>query len=195
MVVRLSGARRRIPGIGVMLGCAIVVIAGLAVSPGVHAGYGDALSWYGEQAEAGDAEAQYLLAFALEHGVHDEIDLEAARAWYGTAAAQGHPRAAYRLALMQLEGRGGAVDMAGAEASLTPAADAGDTAAQSLLGYLLARDGDGRHAEAYQWLSLAADRGDAFAATNLASLMNSMSAEDIADGEALVAAWRDTHQP
>ena len=178
-----------------MLGGAVVLIVGLAVSPGVHAGYGDALSWYGEQAEAGDAEAQYLLGFALEHGVHDAIDLEAARAWYERAAAQGHPRAAYRLALMQVEGRGGPVDLAGAEDSLTPAAEAGDTSAQSLLGYLLAHDGDGRHAEAYQWLSLAADGGDAFAATNLASFMNSMSEADIAAGDALVADWRDRHQP
>lgn len=195
MMVRLSDALRRVRNVGAMLGGAVVLIAGLAVSPGAYAGYGDALSWYGEQAEAGDAEAQYLLAFALEHGVHDEIDLENARDWYAMAAAQGHVRAAYRLALMQLEGRGGPVDVAGAEDSLAPAAEAGDVAAQSLLGYLLARDGDGRRAEAYQWLSLAADGGDAFAATNLASFMNSMSEKDIADGEALVADWRDRHQP
>ena len=159
------------------------------------AGYNDALSWYGEQAEAGDAEAQYLLAFALEHGVHDEADLEAARAWYGKAAAQGHVRAGYRLALMQVEGRGGPVDTAGAQASLTPLAQAGDAASQSLLGYLLARGDDMRRAEAYQWLSLAADGGDAFAAANLAALLNAMSEAEVAEGEALIGAWRDQHQP
>ncbi len=195
MMVRCGDALRRVRDAGAMLGGAVVLIAGLVVSPGVHAGYSDALSWYGEQAEAGDAEAQYLLAFALEHGVHDEIDLAAARAWYGEAASQGHPRAAYRLALMQVEGRGGPVDLAGAEESLAPAAEAGDTAAQSLLGYLLARDDGDRRAEAYQWLSLAAGGGDAFAATNLASFVNAMSEKDIAEGEALVADWRDRHQP
>lgn len=195
MMVRCGNALSRLHNANAILCCAVVLVAGLAMPPGVDAGYGDALSWYGEQAEAGDAEAQYLLAFALEHGVHDEVDLEAARAWYAKAAAQGHPRAAYRLALMQVEGRGGPVDIVGAEQSLAPAAEAGDTAAQSLLGYLLARAEDGRHAEVYQWLSLAADGGDAFAASNLAAFMNGMSEQDITDGEALIADWRERRQP
>ncbi len=195
MMVLCGNALRRIGNIGAALGCAFVLIAGLAVSSDAAAGYSDALSWYGEQAEAGDAEAQYLLAFALEHGVHDAADLVAARSWYAKAAEQGHGRAGYRLALMQIEGRGGPVDVAGAENSLFPVAEAGDTAAQSLLGYLLARGDDTRRAEAYQWLSLAADGGDAFAAANLASFLDTLSDDEIAEGETLIAAWRDHHQP
>jgi TPR repeat protein len=170
---------------------AFVLVAG--ATPAAATGYGDAMAWYGEQAEAGDPEAQYLLAFALEQGVRSEADLEAARMWYGRAAEQGHVRAGYRLALMMLDGRGGPVDRAGAEALLEPLAEAGDEASQSLYGYLLAHDDVDRWVEAYQWLTLAADGGDSFAATNLAQLLRVMSPEEVIVGEALVADWRKRH--
>ncbi len=181
------------------LGAAIGMLAlALVVAPPRDAGaasYGEAMAWYGEQAEAGDAEAQYLLAYALEHGVRSEADLEAARAWYAKAAGQGHVRAGYRLALMLLEGRGGPTDRAAAERQLEPLAELGDVASQSLLGYLLAHDAVGNRIEAYQWLTLATDNGDSFAATNLAHLMKVMSADEIVEGEALVAAWRARSTP
>ena len=181
------------------LGAAIVVLArALIVAPSRDAGatsYGEAMAWYGVQAEAGDPEAQYLLGYALEHGVRSEADLEAARAWYAKAAEQGHIRAGYRLALMMLEGRGGPADRVGAEQQLEPLAEHGDVTSQSLLGYLLAHDTVGRWVEAYQWLTLATDNGDSFAATNLAHLMKVMSAEEIVEGEARVAAWRASNAP
>ena len=163
-----------------------------------HAGattYGEAMSWYGAQAEAGDAEAQYLLAYALEQGVRSEADLEAARTWYTKSAEQGHGRAAYRLALMLIDGRGGPADAKAAERWLEPGAEAGDEPSQSLLGYLLAHDAVERWVKAYQWLTLAADNGDSFAAANLAALMKVMSTAEVIAGEALVADWRARHAP
>ena len=176
---------------------AIVIAIVLAAVPR-HAGattYGEAMSWYGVQAEAGDAQAQYLLAYALEQGVRSEADLEAARTWYTKSAEQGHGRAAYRLALMLIDGRGGPADAKAAERWLEPGAEAGDEPSQSLLGYLLAHDAVERWVKAYQWLTLAADNGDSFAAANLAALMKVMSAEEVIAGEALVADWRARHAP
>jgi len=184
---------------GVGMGAAAVVLALTlaAGSPatGATTTYGEAMAWYGAQAEAGDAEAQYLLAYALENGVRSEADLEAARAWYTKAADQGHVRAGYRLARMLIDGRGGPRDRAAAEGRLEPLAEAGDEASQSLLGYLLIHDNLDKWIEAYLWLTLAADSGDSFAATNLAQLMRVLSAEDVVAGEAEVAAWRARHAP
>ena len=94
---------------------ALGLVLALGAAPVGSTTYSEAMAWYGAQAEAGDAEAQYLLAYALENGVHSEADLEAARDWYGKAAEQGHVRAGYRLALLLVEGRGGPADRGAAE--------------------------------------------------------------------------------
>lgn len=151
--------------------------------------YGEAMAWYGEAAGRGDAEAQYLLAYALETGAQGRTDLVAARDWYAAAAAQGHIRASLRLARMQLEGRGGPVDAVAARAHLEVAAEAGDTDAMSLLGWLIAAT-HGDRVIAFRWLSLAADAGDGAAAANLAALVNAMSADEVGAAEAALAAWR-----
>jgi len=184
------------PGVAVGV---IVIAFGVAMAVGPNRGeaatYGEAMAWYGAQADAGDPEAQYLLAYALEQGVRSDQDLEAARSWYTKAAEQGHVRAAYRLARMMIDGRGGPVDTKAAERWLEPGAENGDSASQSLLGYLLAHDSVERWVKAYQWLTLAADDGDSFAAANLATLLRVMSAEEVIAGDALVADWRARHSP
>ena len=172
----------------VMAGAAVLVVLGLTRSA-TAATYGEAMAWYGEAAEAGDAEAQYLLAFALETGARAAPDAEDARRWYGAAAGQGHQRAALRLALMLIEGRGGPVDTAEAEAVLQPVAEAGDVDAMSLLGWLLAHGGND-DTSAYRWLALATEAGDGAAAANLAILVNGMTPEQVVEAATALEAWR-----
>lgn len=185
------GRRRGPIGAALLAG----LLAGLLLAPGGPAraeSYGDAMGWYGEAARAGDAEAQYLLGYALETGAQGKADPEAARDWYRAAAGQGHPRAALRLALMLLEGRGGPVDPGGAAAVLEPSAEAGESDAMSLLGWLLASSG-GDRILAYRWLKLASEAGDGAAAANLATLMNTMSDDRLAAAEAALQEWRAAH--
>lgn len=184
--------RRRGPIGAVLLGGILAVLMLGQAGPLRAESYGDAMAWYGDAARAGDAEAQYLLAYALETGARGRDDPAAARDWYRAAADQGHPRAALRLALMLLEGRGGAVDPLGAMAVLEPAAEAGDSDAQSLLGWLLATSA-GDRIVAYRWLKLAADAGDGAAAANLATLMNVMPDDRLAAAEAALQDWRASH--
>jgi TPR repeat protein len=175
-----------------LLGGLLVLLLAAQGGPARAESYGDAMDWYGSAAQAGDAEAQYLLAYALETGVQGDADPVAARDWYRAAAGQGHPRAALRLALMMLEGRGGPVDTGGAAAVLEPAAEAGESDAMSLLGWLLASSG-GDRILAYRWLTLAAEAGDGAAAANLATLMNAMSGDRLAAAEAALQDWCAAH--
>ena len=58
------------------------------------------------RAEAGDAEAQYRLAFVHGRGVGVKLDHRAAAEWYGRAAEQGHAKAQGRLGTYYFFGKG-----------------------------------------------------------------------------------------
>lgn len=174
--------------LGAALLCAALTVLA-PVQPAHAESYGDAMGWYDQAAQAGDAEAQYLLAYSLETGARGAADPAAAREWYRASADQGHARAALRLALMLLEGRGGAVDPQAAAAVLEPAARAGDSDAMSLLGWYLATSG-GDRIVAYRWLKLAAEAGDGAAAANLALLMNAMPDDRLAAAQDALEQWR-----
>ena len=76
--------------------------------------WGQGLSWYQEQAAAGNVEAQYRLAVIFERGVGIDADLAESRRWYRAAAEQGHPTAQFRVAGMLQSGRGGPADLTAA---------------------------------------------------------------------------------
>ena len=178
---------------GAALWCGVLAAFALApVAPAAAQGYGDAMAWYGQAAQAGDAEAQYLLGYALETGARGQADPIAARTWYRAAADQGQTRAALRLALMLLEGRGGPADPLAAMEVHEPAAEAGDTDAMSLLGWFLATSA-GDRILAYRWLKLAAEAGDGAAAANLATLINAMPQDRLDAAEAALQEWRAAH--
>lgn len=64
-------------------------------------------AWFKNQAEAGDAEAQYRLGEIYESGLGEPgTKPDDATGWYRKAAAQGHARAAFRLGHL-LEEQGG----------------------------------------------------------------------------------------
>ncbi len=154
--------------------------------------YGDAMGWYQTEAEKGNPRAQFLYGYKHEIGEGVAQDAALARFWYAKAAAQGERRAQDRLARLYQTGRGGAVDYAAALRWLRAAAEAGHGAAQSMLGYLYAsgKAADPDPVRAYLWFSLAARAGDVLAAENLDRLIPTMSDEQKAAGEALVADWK-----
>src|SRR5207237_5798999 len=63
-------------------------------------------------ASNGDAEAQYLLALALETAPAPQRDLKAATGWYQRAADRGHAGALNNLGTMYYDGRGVPKDLA-----------------------------------------------------------------------------------
>ena len=154
--------------------------------------YGDAMGWYQREAEGGNPRAQFLYGYMHETGEGVAQDAGLARSWYAKAAAQGEPRAQYRLARLYQTGRGGAVDHAAALRWFRAAAEAGHGGAQSMLGYLYAsgKAADADPVRAYLWFSLAARAGDEQAAENLNRLIPTISDEQKAAGEALVANWK-----
>ncbi len=154
--------------------------SGLPVAADVPQTFVEAMTWYRVEAQAGNAEAQFLLGYGYETGtafgyVSVEpnpfpADPEEARHWYSQAAAQEHDRARVRLARLLLEAKGGPADPDGARVLLEAAAEAGEPDAMSLLGFLLLTVEPYDPVGAFLWLSLAARAGDDIASKNLASL-------------------------
>ena len=95
------------------LGRAAMVFLGLAFAAQAQAqtaapeGYIGTLNWYHQQADAGNARAQFLLAIKYETGTDVEQDLARAADLYERAARQGLPDAQFKLATFLEAGRGG----------------------------------------------------------------------------------------
>ena len=116
-------------------------------------------------AEAGDAHAQYLLAFSYEHGLDGLEDQMEAAKWYLKAADQGHAEAQSTLGHMYCEGRGVLQHHAEAVRWYLKAlelyrmkADQGDADAQWHVGFMY-YGGQGvpkDKVEAYAWLNISA---------------------------------------
>jgi TPR repeat protein len=171
----------------VALGLDYSAVAG----PAAAATFDQAMGWYREQAESGHARAEFLYGYMHEIGEGVLQDDVVARNWYARAAEQGEARAQYRLARLYHQGRGGDRDPVRAARWYRAAADQDYRDAQSMLGYLHAM-GHGvprDDVQAYFWFTLAATAGDAQAAANRDQLIKLLTPEQIAAGDALVAAW------
>ena len=121
-------------------------------------------------ANANDAEAQYLLALALERGTDVAQSWEEAAQWHSRSAAQKFDPAAYRLSELFLSGAGVAAEPAKARGILKEAADRGHIASLGLLGKLML-DGVGGAQDAKKggaYLEYAAEQGDPVALYTLA---------------------------
>ena len=191
MTVEVIVLIRRILVAGVLT----LVILGLDCSavagPATPATFAQAMGWYREQAESGHAQAQFLYGYMHEIGQGVPQDDRTARNWYAKAAEQGEARAQYHLAGLYNQGRGGDRDPARAARWYRAAANLDHRDAQSMLGYLHAM-GHGvprDDVQAYFWFTLAATAGDVQAAVNRDQLIKLLTPEQIAAGDALVAAW------
>ena len=144
-----------------------------------------------------------ILAFALalpaaaqdlQSGLraYEEGDYREAGLALEPLARQGDPDAQFVLARMYQFGLGVAQDDAQAFAWFERAGNGGHVQARTVLGYLH-RFGVGTEKdpiEAYIWFSLAAAEGDDVTASNRERLARSLSAEQLAEADARVAAWQ-----
>ena len=151
-------------------------------------------------AEAGDAEAQFILGgmYVTGRGVPQD-DAEAV-AWYRRAAEQGHARAQYNLGAMYDQGRGVPQDDAEAVAWYRRAAEQGHARAQYNLGGMC-REGRGvpqDDVEAHMWLTIAASRSTGAERELIVTARDAgavrMTPTDLREAERRAQAWHAAHQ-
>ncbi len=140
-------------------------------------------------ADAGDAQAQFMMGLRLSSGAGALLDLVRAAEWYRKAADQNHPVAQFNLGIMLAEGQGMKRDDAAAIGWIRRAAIAGDAGAQYNLGLRCHRDSISHEPtgaiesriEAYKWFQLAAAQGYKDSATSRARVTSNMTHADVAE--------------
>jgi TPR repeat protein len=140
-------------------------------------------------AAAGDAAAQCNLASMYEYGEGTTQGSSKAVVWYRKAAEQGLAVAQYNLARMYSAGEGVEQNQSKTVEWLQKAAGANYMPAWNRLGVIYER-GEGapkNSVEAYKFYTLAAQSGHIAGVVNRDQLKNSMTAEQIAEAEILVA--------
>jgi TPR repeat protein len=124
------------------------------------------------RAQAGDAQAQYLLGVAYNRGDGVPQDYAQAALWYRRAADQGDVNAQYNLGVVYGLGQGVPQDSVQAAAWTRKAADQGDASAQYNLGtyYSIGQGVPQDYAQTVFWTRKAADQGLAEAQEGLGLL-------------------------
>ena len=145
-----------------------------------------------EQAEAGNADAQFDLGTAYYNGDTGNVDYDQARRWWEKAAARGDKIAQYNLGTLYDEGRGVSQNHRIAAQWYRDAAQQGYAYAQYNLGNLY-RDGKGVPQNAYiarDWQEKVAAQGDRDAMYALGSLYRQGALGISGDGQhALAFYW------
>lgn len=159
------------------------------------ADYETALAEWQALAEAGDAGSQFGLGQMYGNGFGVMMDDTAAIKWYGLAAEQGHAGAQCNLAVMHQNGWGVPQNDVEAIRLFGLAADQGVTEAMLALGRFYAMDfaEDYDPIQAYKWFSLAVLLDDLDAGAKRDAIFPKMTAEQVAESDALVAAWSGSH--
>jgi tetratricopeptide (TPR) repeat protein len=137
--------------------------------------YVQALAWFGEAAQRGNAPAQINVGSMFANGMGVSRDYAQAVAWYSKAADQGNPQAQTDLGFMLAYGRGISLDYKQAAFWYRKAADQGYAPAQTYLGMMYA-DGRGVPEDpklAVELFRKAAEQGFALAQHNLAMAYDS----------------------
>jgi TPR repeat protein len=112
-----------------------------------------------EQAQKGDAEAQYDVGYRYEKGRGVDEDEDEAFIWYGKAADQNLAKGQYKVGIAYLKGSGVDQNKEVAKVWLKKAADQGYPPAQYQLGKLLASKQTRDYTGALVWLQKAQDNG------------------------------------
>ncbi len=157
--------------------------------------YDTALTIWQPLAESGDADSQYGLGMMYGNGFGVEMDDAQAIKWYGMAAEQGHAGAQCNLAVMHQNGWGVPPDEDEAARLYALAAEQGVAEAMTALGRHFAMDYSEAYdpVQAYKWFSIATLLGDIDAGVKRDSVASKMTAEQIAEGNALVETWSSKH--
>ncbi|MCZ6454119.1 MAG: tetratricopeptide repeat protein, partial [Alphaproteobacteria bacterium] len=123
--------------------------------------YGQALQWYFDAAQSGDAQAQFLLGRKYETGTDVVRDFAEAATWYEKAARRGHIEAQFKFASLLEQGRGVPADPIGAAQWYERAAQQGYAPAQYNLAVLMlnAASTDAQRIDGLVWLLKARDQG------------------------------------
>lgn len=166
------------------------VAARLAEGNGTGQNYAEALRWYQRSAAKGFAQAQYRVGTLYERGLGVAKDLERAKIWYQRAAEGGNVKAMHNLAV--LIAGGPQPDYAAAMPWFLNAAEHGLADSQYNLGVLL-ENGLGASPDrigAYKWYALAAKGGDGDATQRRDALVATLSAEELASADGMIATYR-----
>ncbi len=157
-----------------------------------HGNYNLAYTELMEDAQTGNAEAEFMIGEMAAGGLGTPRSYALAAQWYRLAAAKGYEPASLALGLLYLRGAGNdddpsrvAADPAAAVAYLKAAADAGDSSAQSLMGqlYMTGTGVERDSSLARRYTLKAAERGVVEAEFNagLLILRNAGTAPDLAN--------------
>ena len=159
------------------------------------ADYETALAVWQPLAEAGDAKSQFGLGQMYGNGFGVMMDDDLAIKWYGSAAEQGHAQAQNNLAVMHQNGWGVPQSDAEAVKLFALAAEQGITEAMLALGRFYAMDFAEEYdpVQAYKWLSLAYLLENFDAGVKRETLAEHMTAEQVAESDALVEDWSNSH--
>ena len=183
--------------------CAFTILLWTSFSPGVDLASGKSLYEQKDYAtafkeltplaEQGNADAQLILGKMYMGGQGVVKDLDQAIKWFNASAAQGNADAQFFLGSFYLLPH---KDIAEGVKWLRLSAEQGNQDAQWLLGkaYLqgdkeLPRD----PVQAEMWLRLAAKDNLEFYENTLRAAEGQMSADQVAKGKALAAAWKPKH--
>lgn len=141
------------------LALALLLTTAAPVAHGVDTLYDERFRQWTEQAQSGDADAQYKLGIAYLRGTEVARDYDAAADWFSKAAEQDHVKALYKLGYMHLEGKGVRQDYGKAYKYLRRSAQHEYSPAQFYLGQLYA-EGNGVNRDnekALYWFTQAAE--------------------------------------
>jgi len=153
--------------------------------------YATAREEWQELADGGDAQCAYGMGLLYGNGFGVDMNDELALKYYSIAAEKGHAGAAFNLAVMHQNGWGVPMDEQKANEWYRVAAEKGNTEAQMALGRYFAMDFLDSYdpVEAYKWFSLAERLGDIDANEKQEFMASRMTAEQLAEGKAIVEAW------
>ena len=159
--------------------------------------YVQAVKWYRKAAEQNYAPAQNTLGFCYAKGQGVAKDYAQAVSWYRKAAEQNYASAQYNLALCYENGQGVTKDLAESVKWYRKASEQNHASAQYNLGICYAL-GDGvakDYVEGYKWMLLASAQGVEGAKTIIHILENTMSREQIAEGQRLARNFKSRELP
>ncbi|MGA3283972.1 MAG: tetratricopeptide repeat-containing serine protease family protein [Verrucomicrobiota bacterium] len=161
------------------------------IGKGVDKDSREGVKWLRKAAEQGVIRAEGNLGSCYANGDGIETNYVEAVKWLRKAAEQGEAYAQLSLAQSYTDGAGVVKDYAEAVKWFRKAAEQGLVDAQVNLGVCY-HNGDGvpqNYVEAYKWFNLASAQGNTEAKQFLSDLEQQMTAEQIAEGQQLSAAF------
>jgi TPR repeat protein len=152
-----------------------------------------AAKWYLQAAEAGNADAQFKRARFYVSGVGGPMDIGQAKRLYRMAAEQGMGEAQFNLAILLHQGGQGQSEIREAIRWYEQAAFRSIVSAMRALGMLYAGGVENTpydNIEAWAWLTLAAQNGDAESAARLPAIQARLDDAALREARDLVQAYR-----